>query len=229
LASSVAALLGALLVVLLGDGPHVVARARLDLGMGVRVFRHAPFRYTAFGYFGHMWELYAFWALVGPFATAAFRDANAPAYASAATWVSFCTVAAGAVGCVAGGHASRRAGERRVATAALVVSGCLCLASPWLYRLPPPALCGALIVWGVAVVADSPQFSALSARHSPAAYTGTALTVQNGVGFAVSIATLALVPRVAEWVGYRFALSILAIGPVLGVLALRRLAALERE
>lgn len=227
LASTAAALAGAVLILALPDGPRLRARTRLDLGMGVKVFAHPPFRHAAFGYFGHMWELYAFWSLVGPYAQAAFAETGRTHWVTGVAWVSFATIAVGALGCVAGGYASRRVGERRVAMVALGLSGACCVASPWLYRLPPPALCLALLVWGVAVIADSPQFSSLSARHCPPAYTGTALTVQNGVGFAISTLTIALLPRLAEWVGFRFALAALALGPAAGLFSLARLGTLE--
>src|SRR6185436_7704806 len=104
----------------------------------------------------------------------------------------FGVVASGALGCAGGGWLSRRVGERRVALGALFASCGCCLASGLAFQWPEPLLVAFLLVWGVVVVADSPQFSALAARYCPPEYTGTALTIQNGVGFAITLLTLRL-------------------------------------
>src|SRR5690606_37823533 len=102
---------------------------------------------------------------------------------------------------------------------ALLGSGAACLASPWAFRLSPGWLVVFLLIWGLLVVADSPQFSALAARHAPAEYTGTALTVQNGIGFLMTTVSIQLMPVLAESVGWRWALAGLAIGPLIGAVA----------
>jgi MFS family permease len=215
--ASLAAVAGGLLVGLgLRDGPHLRSRAAFDVQAAARVFRDPAFRYTAFGYFGHMWELYALWGLVS------FFLAGKAARAEIAL-VAFLTVAAGFVGCVGGGWISRRTGERRVALAALLASGTLCLGSGFAHALPNTALYAYLVVWGVVVVADSPQFSALAARYAPAEYTATALTVQNGIGFAVTVVSLQLLPLLARAIGWRWVFTTLAIGPFLGAAAMARL------
>jgi MFS family permease len=207
--SSVAAVLGGLLVVFgCAEGPLLRTRAKLDLRMIGRVFRHQPFRSTAFGYFGHMWELYALWSLAGVWLDARFERVPL---------VAFAIVAVGALGCIGGGLLSRRIGERKVAMFALLGSGTACLLSGFAYRLPPMALLVYLLIWGVLVVADSPQFSALAARHAPPEYTGTALTVQNGIGFLVSTVSIQLLPRIAELVTWQWTLMALAIGPAIGI------------
>ena len=212
--ASLAATLGAALVWLgCEEGPHLRARAKLDLRMMGAVFRHPPFRHTAFGYFGHMWELYALWSLTGFWLDA--RLGETP-WIDRVPLLAFVTVAIGALGCVGGGLISRRVGERKVALVALIGSAAACVLSGLAYSLPPPLLLVFLLVWGLLVVADSPQFSALAARHAPSQYTGTALTVQNGIGFLVTTFSIQLVPWLADQIGWRFALSVLALGPVLG-------------
>jgi MFS family permease len=216
--ASIAATLGGLLVVLACDeGPHLRGRAKLDLRMIGRVFRHQPFRATAFGYFGHMWELYALWSLAGFWLDARFE--HSLEWRERIPMIAFATVAIGALGCVGGGLISRRIGERKVAAFALIGSGIMCLCSGFAFTLPAPALLGFLLIWGLLVVADSPQFSALAARHAPAEYTGTALTVQNGIGFLITIGSLELVPWLAGWIGWRWAFVVLAIGPLIGVIS----------
>ncbi|PRQ06793.1 MFS transporter [Enhygromyxa salina] len=216
--ASIASVVGGLLVRLgCDEGPLLRTRARLDLRVVGRVFRHRPFRDAAFGYFGHMWELYALWSLTAVWLDARFAAANAGAWAERVSLLAFATVGVGALGCVAGGLLSRRLGERKVALIALTGSGVACLISGFAFELPPGWLTVFLLAWGVLVVADSPQFSALAARHAPSEYTGTALTIQNGLGFAISTVSIQLVPRLAELVGWRWVFAVLAIGPMVGV------------
>jgi len=215
LASGLAVAGGALMLVGVGDGPHLTGRAKFDPRVMVDVFRNKPFRYTAFGYFGHMWELYAFWSLVGAY----LADAGV----ARVPLIAFITIGAGAFGCAAGGWWSRRVGERRIALIALLVSGTMCAASGFAHGLPDPLLITFVIVWGVFVVADSPQFSALAVRYCPPEYTGTALTVQNGVGFAVTLVTIQLVPLLAGEIGWQWAFVVLTAGPAFGAFYMARL------
>lgn len=198
------------------EGPLLRTRAKLDLRVIGRVFRHPPFRDTALGYFGHMWELYALWSMSALWLEAAI--ASDPAWAQRVPLLAFATVAVGALGCVGGGLLSRRVGERRVALIALCGSGLACALSGFAFELPPAALLVFMLVWGLLVVADSPQFSALAARHAPAEYTGTALTIQNGLGFLLTTVSIQLIPWVAGAVGWRWVFGILAIGPLIGAL-----------
>jgi MFS family permease len=220
--ASLSAVVGGLLVTfLLSDGPYLRARATFDARAASRVFRDPAFRYTAFGYFGHMWELYALWSLVGFYlAGRAGRSEIALA--------AFATVAAGFAGCAGGGWISRRVGERRVALTALVASGTLCLLSGLAYALPTPALYAYLVGWGIVAVADSPQFSALAARYAPPEYTATALTIQNGIGFAVTVVSLQVLPLLAAHLGWRWAFTTLAIGPFVGAVYMVRLGRVAR-
>jgi MFS family permease len=220
---SASAVAGGLLVAgLLRDGPYLPAHARFDPRVLVRVFAHPPFRDTALGYFGHMWELYALWSLVSFYVAGSFAERGL-ASNEAVSLVAFGTVAMGALGCAAGGFVSRRVGERDVALVSLLVSGTMCLLSGFAYVLPPTALVAFLLVWGAFVVSDSPQFSALAARHCPPEYTGTALTAQNGIGFAVTVVSIQLLPLLAARVGWRWSFASLAIGPALGAWFMARL------
>lgn len=220
--ASVAAVLGAGLVGFgCREGPLLRTRAKLDLRVVGRIFRHQPFRATAVGYFGHMWELYALWSLAGVWLDARFGGSD-PIWLERVPLLAFATVGVGALGCIGGGLLSRRIGERKVASLALLGSGAACLASPWAFRLSPGWLVVFLLIWGLLVVADSPQFSALAARHAPAEYTGTALTVQNGIGFLMTTVSIQLMPVLAESVGWRWALAGLAIGPLIGAVATAR-------
>jgi MFS family permease len=226
--ASLAATLGGLLVLLACDeGPHLRSRAKLDLRMIGAVFRHQPFRATAFGYFGHMWELYALWSLAGFWLDARFEDSHE--WAGRVPLIAFAIVAIGALGCACGGLLSRRIGERKIAAVALIGSGIACASSGFAFVLPAPALLVFVLIWGLLVVADSPQFSALAARHAPREYTGTALTVQNGLGFLITIGSLELVPWLAGWISWRWAFVVLAIGPLLGAISTARIPEAQRS
>jgi MFS family permease len=137
--------------------------------------------------------------------------------------VVFGVIAAGVAGCVLGGWVSRRVGEKAVALVSLGASFAFCALSPLLFGLTAGALIPLLLVWGFFVVSDSPQFSALAAQTCPPEYTGTALTIQNGIGFAVTVVSIPFIAWVSKRVGWRWAFSFLAIGPLLGVWATSRL------
>ena len=220
LVSSVLALLAAVMIFLLGDGPHLARRAgapRLRLGEGLYALRDPRFRASAFGYFGHQWELYAFWTLVPLLVTAA-RGAEAGPPSGPA----FAVIGIGAAGCVIGGLLSRRIGSARVAALALAVSALCCAIYPFATGWPPLLLAALMLVWGASVVADSPHFSALSAHACAPDSVGSALAFQNAIGFAITMASIELTTRLWPLIGDRVAWVLLP-GPVLGLIALRPL------
>lgn len=208
----------------LAEGPLLPARSPFEPRAAARAFRVVGYRRSALAYFGHMWELFAFWALLPFWLLAAGLSTGAAAALAGAVFVS------GAVGCLAAGAWSRRIGEARAALWALAASGAACIASPWLFDAPLWVLAPIVLVWGAAVIADSAMYSAISAREAPRAYVGTALTAQNTIGFAITIGSIALVPAFAEAVGsWRFAMALLAIGPVLGLVPMLRLISDEKK
>lgn len=220
LAASLLALLAAVMVLLLGDGPHLPqSRGPVPLRQGLAALRIPRFRAVAGGYFGHMWELYAFWTLVPllvgrELARYGAADEWLP-------WLAFAVIGVGAAGCVGGGWLSRGKGSDWVATQALRLSGLVCLVYPWLNGLSPLLLMALLLVWGVAVVADSPQFSALAAATAPRESVGSSLAVMNAVGFGLTLPAIWLTSGLWATLG-GWAVLVLVPGPVLGLWSLAK-------
>jgi len=173
-------------------------------------------RASAFGYFGHMWELYAFYVLV-PLIVAARVGGTA------ASAVSFWVIAAGAAGCVVGGLLVRRFGSAGVANFQLATSATCCLAAPLMMGAPWPLFLGWLLLWGTTVVGDSPQFSTLTAQNAPPSVVGSVLTFTNSIGFAISVASIELFVRAAQAWPLAWVLPGLAAGPLVGLWMLRPL------
>jgi len=222
--SLLAALGGVIVILFVRDGPYALANQPFDPSQIVKVFRNRGVRLANFGYFGHMWELYAMWTWVPAMMRASFaRTGDAPALAEAA---SFAVIGSGAVGCIAAGRLADRLGRPVVAGAAMAISGACCLVVGFAYGGPPAVLLAIAVVWGASVVADSAQFSASVTEFGDPRYLGTALTLQTCIGFLITTASIRLVPLLVTAVGWRWAFAFLAPGPFLGVLAMARLHAL---
>ena len=228
LAASGLATIAALIVWLgVSEGPYRFPPARFDVRMAATVFRERPLRLACFGYFGHMWELYAMWAWLGVFFAESLATRGGARYAGLnASLATFVAMAAGAAGCYAGGIVSDRWGRTTLTMAAMALSGLCALLIGLTFGGPPWLTLLVGVVWGVTVIADSAQFSTAVTELSPPAYVGTALTTQTSVGFALTMVSIWLIPPLAELVGWRWAFAALAVGPFLGVIAMARLRAL---
>lgn len=217
---SSAALLGALLIAAAyRDGPFSFPSQPFSWGLAGAVAREPLLRDITGGYLGHMWELYAFWAWVSAYLAASF-SAHGEA-ASAGAWPFF-VIAIGAVGCVWAGRAADRIGRAVIARRAMAASAVCCVLSALVFGGPRWLVLALCVAWGIAVIADSAQFSAMITEHAPPHAVGTALTLQTSLGFLLTIVTIQLVPRMAEWFGWRYAMVVLVLGPALGIAMMKR-------
>jgi len=218
---------GTIVLFFVGDGPYSTGNAPFDIRQVGEVYRNRGVRLANFGYFGHMWELYAMWTWAPVMIRASFAaKGSPPALAEAG---SFLVLGAGAAGCVAAGLAADRLGRTVVASAALAVSGACCLAVGFLFGSSPALLLTVAAIWGAAVVADSAQFSACVTELGDPRYLGTALTVQTCLGFLLTTLSIRLMPILVRAVGWRYAFAFLAPGPVFGVVSMLRLRALPES
>jgi len=219
LVSSGLALIAAAMIFRLGDGPHLKRRhdaPPLRLGQVFYAFSGREFRASALGYFGHQWELYAFWTLVPSLLVVSGLAATQTA---ALSGLSFAIIGIGALGCVLGGWWSQRASSARVAATALGLSALCCALFPLSEAWPAAAKIGLMLFWGASVVADSPHFSALSARACPPEIVGSALAIQNSIGFAITMISIHLgTAWIGDW-GSQIAWLLLP-GPLLGLIGL---------
>jgi len=203
------------------EGPFHHSGAHFQPKVLLSLFAEPDFRAAALGYFGHMWELYTFWAFV-PFWLTAYMRAN-PNLVGSVSLVTFAVIAIGALGCVAGGLWSLRVGSGRVAFTFLAISGTCCLLSPLLFAAPPMLFFPFLFIWGIAVIGDSGQFSALTARTAPRQWIGSALTLVTCLGFSLTIVSIELTNVLSTRLDPAWLLFPLAIGPAVGLRACRRL------
>lgn len=219
-ATSVLAVLGGLLMVfLVPNGPFRKQSQQLNFTACFSVFKKKDFRAAAFGYFGHMWELYTFWAFV-PFLLGLHAELQGN-YAFPVSFWSFWVIAVGGLACVLGGYISERSGTKRTAAIALFLSGICCLVSPLLLLYAPtPVFLVFLLFWGMVVIADSPLFSTLVAQNAPIEIKGTALTIVNSIGFAITIVSLQAIPLLQKLITNEYLFMVLALGPLFGLLAL---------
>ena len=207
------------------DGPFPFPRATFDPSQAGRVFSNRGVRLASFGYFGHMWELFAMYAWFLVFFSEALVIRGAPV-GSAAAYATFAVIAIGGLGSWVGGILGDRWGRTRTTAAMMSVSGSCAVLVGLLFGSPAWLVLLVSLVWGFAIVADSAQFSTMVTELADQAYVGTALTLQLALGFALTVATIWLIPFLEVAFGWRWAFAFLALGPAFGVVAMIRLKAL---
>jgi len=210
---------GIAMVLLVPKGPYAKSGQKLVWNSFLKAFAAQKFKAAAFGYFGHMWELYAFWAFLPLMLTAwqkqhANVDMNMPKLA-------FMIIAAGSLSCVASGYISQSIGAKKTAATALLLSCVCCLVSPlFIIYGSVTALIAFLSFWSIVVIADSPMFSTLIAQNAPSELKGTSLTMVNCIGFSITIISIQLINTLRTEANSAYLYMLLSAGPLLGLLAL---------
>lgn len=212
---------GIMLYFFVGDGPYRRKAGRFRWDAIGTIFRSPQWRKAAFGYFGHMWELYAFWGflplIINLYSQQTLRNTNT-------SFLCFLIIASGSISCIAGGYLSQRLGSARVAKTALGISMLCCLISPLMFQLPWVLFVTMLFIWGLAVVPDSPQFSTLVAEYAPPDLRGTALTIYNSIGFTITTISLVVMDHAFHsggFFGRENAFLLLALGPLAGLAGMK--------
>jgi MFS family permease len=231
LAASLLALVSCAVVLLLvREGPYRFPPARFDVRMAGAIFRERGSRLACFGYFGHMWELYPMWAWIGVFLAESIEKRGGGDYFGMDPSVAtFLVIAIGGLGCYIGGVVSDRWGRTTLTMAAMALSGLCALVIGFTFGGPPALTLAIAILWGITVIADSAQFSTAVTELSQPAYVGTALTIQTSVGFALTMASIWIIPVIVSWVDWRWAFAVLSVGPFLGVAVMGRLRAIPES
>ena len=209
---------GVLLYLLVPDGPYQKKSTTLKLNAGPELFKIGGFRKAAFGYLGHMWELYAFWTFT-PLAIKTYNTLSHSAI-SVPLWTGI-IIALGGISCGIGGLLSEKYGSKKVAFIALFASGICCILSPLFFAFPTTLFLGAWCFWGMVVTADSPQFSNLVASAIPSELKGTGLTLVNCLGFALTIVSIQLLAFLSDCIPHNTIFLLLALGPIFGLWNLR--------
>lgn len=218
--TSCLAVLGGLLIKLfVGEGPFKKRGSKPRLSAVADIFKNKKFRAASFGYFGHMWELYAFWAFVPLMLKS---NGHLRFYSEELiSFQSFIIIALGSISCAIGGFLSEKFGTRKMAALFLFASGVCCLISPIAFEFGRPFFLAFMIFWGLVVIADSPLFSTLVAQNSNPEIKGTALTLVTSIGFAITILSIQLLSYLSVQLG-EFAYLFLFLGPVFGLISLRK-------
>ena len=212
---------GILMILFVKNGPYLKESTTLDLSTCFKIFKNINFRKASFCYFGHMWELYAFWTFI-PVLLIKYHELH-PETVFNIPILSFSIIGIGSFSCVLGGYISRKMGVKKTAFSFLLLSCICCIISPFMFQLVHRNLfITFLLFWGIVVIADSPLFSTLVAQSAPSKNKGTALTIVNCIGFSITIISIQIISSLVAFTNSNMIFSLLAIGPIIGLISLKK-------
>jgi MFS family permease len=227
--SSTLAILAAILIYfLLPDIRLVSINSSWSISVFGKIIKNKPVMLVNYGYFGHMWELYAMWTWLPLFLTASFLRSNPNADPWLGMFVAFVTIGiAGGIGCIAGGIVADKIGRANLTIISMSISAICAIMIGFTFGGVMWLTIMVSIFWGASVIADSAQFSVGVTEFAEAELTGTALTIQMCIGFLITILSINLIPIFQEMVGWRFVFILLSIGPIIGIISMIKFKSFE--
>lgn len=221
IAASVFSAVGGVLVLGTQLGPNHARASGFDPAAIADAWTNLSIRRAFGGYFGHMWELYAMWSWLGVASAVSYRVHLPENEATQlAKLTAFVAIGAGALLCPVAGKVADAIGKAKLTIIVLCISGSAALLSAWVFAGPIWIVFAVFVLWGVSVIPDSAQFSALVADLAPAERAGSILTLQTALGFLLTIATVQLTPVVASLITWPGVFIVLALGPIFGIVCM---------
>jgi predicted MFS family arabinose efflux permease len=212
---------GLLLWLLLPDKALPSQRNQFSVKALTVLFKLPELRAAAFGYFGHMWELYTFWTFL-PAIWKIYAHFH-PEYYINVPMLTFGTIAVGFLGCWGGGVLSLKFGSGKIALIQLSISGLCCLILPFSVDSSLVIFSLLMLVWGITVVGDSPQFSTLVSRFALPERRGSIITLVTSIGFAITIVSIQLIDYLLSKFPSNLAVFwVLCLGSLVGLWASKK-------
>jgi MFS family permease len=208
---------GPLFLALARESPSATARSGGGgLSIDRSLFRNREYVSAVGVYSFHSWELLGVRNWLLAFLVTAPAVAAAGGTALAGTLVGV-MMAVGGAGNLVGGWLSDRIGRAPTVALALAVSGTVSVSIVALGGLPLPALVVVLLVYGVALTADSAPTSTAVTEAVDDDRVGTALSVQSFVGFFATVVSPVVFGLALDYAGFGVAFATLALGAAAGL------------